>query len=227
MTDGQCAGRLSQRGQGNMRRSIGMGRWAAWAALVSVMAVTAACGTPEPRAEALPAVEAGDYDYVIGPGDSLTIFVWRNPELTRSVPVRPDGKISVPLVEDLVASGKTATQLAREVEEVLSTYVKDPLVTVIVGGFVGVFDTQIRVVGEAAQPRSLPYSARMTMLDVMIAVGGLTEFADGNKARLVRTVDGKRHEAIVRLNDLIKDGDISANVPVAPGDVIIIPEAWF
>ena len=202
-------------------------RWAMWAAFASMVAGTSGCEAPGPRADTLPLVDAGDYNYIIGPGDDLTIFVWRNPELTRSVPVRPDGRISVPLVEDLVASGKTATQLAREVEQVLSTYVKDPLVTVILGDFVGVFDTQVRVVGEASQPRALPYRTHMTVLDVMIAVGGLTEFADGNKARLVRTVDGQQHEAVLRLDDLIRDGDISANVAVAPGDVLIIPQAWF
>ena len=199
-----------------------------WAlASLPLLVLLGGCETTEPHAESLPMVEPGDYSYIIGPGDDLTIFVWRNPELTRSVPVRPDGKISVPLVEDLVASGKTATELAREVEQVLATYVKDPVVTVIVGGFSGVYATQIGVVGEASQPRALPYRAQMTVLDVMIAVGGLTEFADGNKARLVRTVEGARYEAVLRLDDLIKDGDISANVPMAPGDVLIIPEAWF
>ena len=210
-----------------MHNSMGLVRWAAWAAFASMVVVTSGCEAPGPRAETLPLVESGDYNYIIGPGDNLTIFVWRNPELTRSVPVRPDGRISVPLVEDLVASGKTATELAREVELVLSTYVKDPLVTVILDGFVGVFDTQVRVLGEASQPRALPYTAHMTVLDVMIAVGGMTEFADGNKARLVRTVDGQPHEAVLRLGDLIQDGDISANVAIAPGDVLIIPEAWF
>ena len=216
-----------ERGHGEMGIVKGWRRLA----LVGVTAVWAlalgGCETTTQQAETLPPVDVGEYDYVIGPGDELTIFVWRNPELSRSVPVRPDGKISVPLVEDLVASGKTATELAREVEGVLSTYVKDPLVTVIVGGFAGIFDTQVRVLGEASTPRALPYRAHMTVLDVMIAVGGLTEFADGNKARLIRSFGGERHEAVVRLNDLIRDGDISANVPVAPGDVIIIPEAWF
>lgn len=201
--------------------------WLLAGAVLACGMLLGGCETSTPQAETLPAVDIGEYDYIIGPGDELTIFVWRNPELSRSVAVRPDGKISVPLVEDLVASGKTSTALAREVEEVLATYVKDPLVTVIVGGFAGVFDTQIRVVGEASTPRSLAYRAHMTVLDVMIAVGGLTEFADGNKARLIRSFGGETHEAVLRLSDLIRDGDISANVPVAPGDVIIIPEAWF
>ena len=204
--------------------------WAAQAlgavVLAGLIGGLAGCA-PGPSADQLPVVDPADYDYIIGPGDSLGIFVWRNPELSRSVPVRPDGKISVPLVEDLPASGKTATELAREIEEVLGTYVKEPLVTVIVGGFQGVYDTQIRVLGEATSPRALPYRDKMTVLDVMIAVGGLTEFAAGKKARLVRTVDGDQHQAVLRLEDLVKDGDISANVAVAPGDVIIIPEAWF
>ncbi len=187
----------------------------------------AGCETSDIKIEDLPAGEAAAYDYIIGPGDGLSIFVWRNPELSRSVTVKPDGKISVPLVEDLAASGKTSTQLAREIEGELSKYVKTPLVTVMVSGFQGTYDKQVRVVGEAAQPRSLPFRANMTVLDVMIAVGGLTEFAAGNKARIVRTADGQQHQARVRLEDLLKDGDISANVPVAPGDIIIIPEAWF
>ena len=193
---------------------------------VALPLVLAACTSPYPDAGTL-APTADDYEYVIGPGDNLDIFVWRNPELSQTVTVRPDGKLSVPLVEDLVAGGKTSTQLAREIEEVLSTYIKEPLVTVIVDDFKGVFETQVRVVGEAAEPTSLPYRDNMTALDVMIAVGGLTEFADGNKARLVRTVDGKQQQALLRLEDLIQDGDVTANVPLAPGDVIIIPEAWF
>lgn len=190
-------------------------------------ALVAGCSAFGEKPEPLPAPKAYEYDYIIGPGDGLNIFVWRNPDVSTSATVRPDGKISVPLVEDLVAAGKTPSQLAREIEDVLSKYIKDPLVTVMVGGFQGVYDTQIRVLGEATQPQALPYRANMTALDVMIAVGGLTEFAAGNKARLVRTVDGEQKETVVRLEDLIKDGDISANVKMAPGDIIIIPEAWF
>lgn len=200
----------------------------ALAALGSAVLV-GACAMPGsgPGASTLAEPSAAAYDYVIGPGDELNIFVWRNPELSQTVAVRPDGKISVPLVEDLVASGKTATQVAREIESTLSTYVKEPLVTVIVANFQGVYNTQVRVVGEATQPQALPYRDNMTLLDVMIAVGGLTDFADGNRARLVRTAGADQQQAILRLEDLIKDGDISANVPIAPGDVIIIPEAWF
>ena len=190
-------------------------------------ALTAGCGSSGPSVHELPWQSPTDYDYVIGPGDQLDIFVWRNPELTQSVPVRPDGKISVPLVEDLQAADKTATELAREIERALSKFVRDPLVTVIVSDFQGVYQTQVRVVGQATDPQALPYRDNMTLLDVMIAVGGLTEFAAGNRSKLVRTVDGQTVQATVRLEDLIRDGDISANVPVAPGDVIIIPEAWF
>ena len=193
----------------------------------SALALVAGCGSSDPSVHELPWQSPADYDYLIGPGDQLDIFVWRNPELTQSVPVRPDGKISVPLVEDLPAANKTATELAREIEHALSKFVRDPLVTVIVSDFQGVYQTQVRVVGQAAEPRALPYRDNMTLLDVMIAVGGLTEFAAGNRSKLVRTVDGETVQATVRLEDLIRDGDISANVPVAPGDVIIIPEAWF
>mgnify|MGYP001226376392 CR=1 FL=1 len=195
-------------------------------AALGVLGITG-CESPYPAADQLKASVPADYSYVIGPGDNLNIFVWRNPELSQSVPVRPDGKISVPLVEDLVASGKTSTELAREIEQVLATYVKDPLVTVIVSGFQGVFGDQVRVVGEAAQPQALPYRANMTVLDVMIRVGGLTEFAAGNKARLIRRIDGKQVIGGLRLEDLLRDGDISANVPVVPSDILIIPEAWF
>ena len=165
-------------------------------------------------------------DYLIGPGDGLQVFVWRNPEVSVSVTVRPDGKISTPLVEDLVASGKTPSQLARDIERELANYLKDPLVTVIINSFVGPYSQQIRVVGEAAEPQVLPYRDHMSLLDVMIAVGGLTEFAAGNKASIVRMIDGKRQQFGVRLDDLIRDGDISANVQVLPGDILIIPESW-
>lgn len=172
------------------------------------------------------AVPAAGSNYIIGPGDSLEIFVWRNPEVSTSVVVRPDGKISTPLVEDLQAANKTPTVLARDMEAELAKYLKDPLVTVIMRGFVGPYSQQIRVLGEAAQPQVLPYRKGMSVLDVMIAVGGLTEFAAGNKAAIVREKDGKRVQFGVRLDDLIRDGDIDANVPVLPGDILIIPESW-
>jgi polysaccharide export outer membrane protein len=170
--------------------------------------------------------EGPDYNYVIGAGDSVNISVWRNPELSMSVPVRPDGKIAAPLVDELMAQGKTPPQLARDVEKKLSTYVRDPIVTVIVTSFVGPYSEQIRVVGEAARPQFLPYKQKMTLLDVMIAVGGLTDFADGNKASILRGSDGNKQYA-VRLKDLIRRGDVSANVEMRPGDILIIPQSLF
>jgi polysaccharide export outer membrane protein len=166
-------------------------------------------------------------DYRIGPLDTVQIFVWQSPEFSMTVPVRPDGRISTPLIEDLPATGKTPTQLARDIEEKLKVYVQDPTVTVIVSGFAGPFDQQVRVVGEALQPRAIPYRANMTMLDVMIEVGGLTEFAAGNSAVLARGSGPQQSTFTVRLNDLLRDGDIGANVPVLPGDVVIIPQSWF
>lgn len=167
-----------------------------------------------------------DYSYVIGAGDSVNIIVWRNPELSLSVPVRPDGKVSAPLVDELMAQGKTPPELARDIEKKLSTYVRDPIVTVIVTGFVGPYSEQIRVVGEAARPLFLAYKQKMTLLDVMIAVGGLTDFADGNRAIIQRTSDGGK-QYTVRLKDLIKRGDITANVEMRPGDILIIPQSFF
>jgi polysaccharide export outer membrane protein len=171
--------------------------------------------------------DPASYNYLIGPGDSVNIFVWRNGEVSTTVTVRPDGKITTPLVEDLPASGKTPSQLARDIEKALSTYIKEPIVTVIVGGFIGPYSEQIRVVGEAARPQALPYRQKMTLLDLMITVGGITDFAAGNRASVVRFVDGKQKQFSVRIEDLIKDGDISANVDMLPGDILIIPESWF
>ena len=168
-----------------------------------------------------------DYNYLIGPGDNLQVFVWRNPEVSSSVVVRPDGKITTPLVEDLNASNITPAQLARNIEKVLATYIKDPIVTVTVQDFSGPLSEQVRVVGEATTPSVLSYRQHMTLLDVMIAVGGLTDFADGNDARIVRVVDGQAREFRVRLDDLIRGGDITANAELLPGDILIIPEAWF
>jgi polysaccharide export outer membrane protein len=166
-------------------------------------------------------------DYLIGPGDNVNIFVWGLPELSSSVPVRPDGKITTPLIEDVPASGLTPTELAREMEEVLATYVLDPVVTVIVTGFVGPYSQQVRVVGEATNPQGVPYRENMTALDLMIEVGGLTEFAAGNRASIIREVDGKPKQFSVRLDDLIKRGKIEENVFMLPGDILIIPETWF
>ena len=174
-----------------------------------------------------PALAASpDYKYVIGPGDTVSIVVWRNPELSMVVPVRPDGRIAAPLVEDLLALGKDATTLARDIEKALSTVIREPVVTVVVTTFVGPYSEQIRVVGEATRPQVLSYRQKMTLLDVMIAVGGITDFADGNGASLLRTADGNKQYR-VRIKDLIKRGDVSANVEMKPGDVLIIPQSWF
>ncbi len=180
-------------------------------------------GEPAPR-EA-PAAE--NWTYRIGPGDSLNIFVWRHEDLSTAVAVRPDGKFSTALVKEHVAAGKTPPELAAELEELLGEYVRDPLVTVFVGGFVGEYHDQVRVVGEAANPIAIPYRKNMTLLDLMVATGGLTEFAAGNRAVLVRYAEGGEQEYGVRIDDLLRDGDISANVAMQPGDILIIPEAWF
>ena len=187
----------------------------------------AACAGPAgnlPPAPTLAAIE--NYSYVIGAGDTLNIIVARNPELSMSVPVRPDGKISAPLVDEMLAQGKTSVQVARELETLLAKYVRDPVVTVVVTNIVGSYSEQVRVVGEAARPQFLPYRQKMTLLDVMIAVGGLTDFAAGNKATIMRTTEGNKQYS-VRLKDLIKGGDISANVEMRPGDVLIIPQSLF
>jgi polysaccharide export outer membrane protein len=176
---------------------------------------------PAPRDAATP-----DYLYKIGPLDSVNVIVWRNPELSTSVPVRPDGKITAPLIEDLPALGKDSTTLARDIEKALSKYIRDPVVTVIVTNFNGPYPEQIRVVGEAQKPQALSYRQGMTLLDLMIAVGGLTDFADGNNASIMRTSEGGKQYS-VRLKDLVKRGDISANVDVKPGDILLIPQSWF
>lgn len=185
--------------------------------------VLVGCTTSEPP----PVVEttAAPTQYLIGPGDELEIFVWRNPELSVKVPVRPDGRVSTPLVEDMQAAGKTPTQLARDLEVALSSFVKTPQVNVIVHNFVGTFGEQIRVVGKATAPMALPYRRNMTVLDVMIAVGGLAEGAAGNRAKIIRRYGGQQTEIKVRLDDLLNDGAIAENVEVLPGDVLIIPES--
>jgi polysaccharide export outer membrane protein len=166
-------------------------------------------------------------EYAIGPGDGLQIFVWDHPELSTGVAVRPDGKISTPLVEDLVAAGKTPTALARDIEVVLGEYVRSPVVTVIMQGFVGDRDQQIRVVGQAVSPAAIQYQQGMTVLDVLIQVGGLSEFAAGNRARIVRKQGPEEVSIRVRLGDLINKGDTSQNVAMRPGDVLIIPQSFF
>jgi polysaccharide biosynthesis/export protein len=173
------------------------------------------------------AASAPSPDYLIGPLDALEVFVWRAPELSTKVTVRPDGRISTPLVEDMVAAGKTPTQLSKDLERTLSQYVKSPQVSVIVSNFTSTFDQQVRVLGQAQKPIALPYQSGMTVLDVMVAVGGLTEFAAGNKAVLIRGKGENRQSYRLRLDNLLRKGDISANVPVLPGDVILIPESFF
>jgi len=189
--------------------------------------ILSGCATKYPPLEGGPAPAQVTPDYIIGAGDTIEIFVWRNPELSSGVTVRPDGKITTPLVEDVPASGKTPTQLARDMEKELSVYVKNPVVTVMVGGFVGPYEEQIRVVGQATNPQALPYRDQMTLLDLIIAVGGLTEFADGNKSIIVRVIDGEWQQFGVRIDDLVNGADISANTYVLPGDILIVPESWF
>jgi polysaccharide export outer membrane protein len=197
--------------------------WLVAATVVGLAACSSAPTHPAAPAEAA----AGDYSYVVGAGDNLNIIVWRNPELSMSVPVRPDGKISAPLVDEMLVQGKTSVQIAREVEATLGKYVRDPIVTVVVTSFVGPYSEQIRVVGEAAKPQFLPYKQKMTVLDVMIAVGGLTDFADGNAATIMRAEGGGNKQYSVRLKDLIKRGDVSANVEMRPGDILIVPQSFF
>lgn len=196
-----------------------------FSSFAAAVVLTAGCATtnypPAPTS-----ASSSDYNYIIGPGDTVNIVVWRNPELSASVPVRPDGKIATALVEDLPAQGRDATALARDIEKALSKFIRDPVVTVIVTSFVGPYSEQIRVVGEAGKPQALPYKQKMTLLDVMIAVGGLTDFAAGNSATILRTAEGNKQYS-VRIRDLLKRGDVSANVEMRPGDVLIIPQSWF
>ena len=191
--------------------------------LVGVILLTGCSSVP-----LAPNIESStEYTYVIGPGDNVEMFVWGNPEISRAVPVRPDGKITAPLVEELAASGKTPYQLARDIEKELAKYIRNPLVTLIVNGFVGPYSEQVRVVGQATKPQAIPYKESMSLLDLMIQVGGMTPFAAGNRATIVRSVNGVQQEFRVRIADLIEDGDISANVNLLPGDILIIPEAYF
>ena len=182
-----------------------------------------------PPASFVASQEGPGEEYVIGPLDELTIFVWRNPELGAKVQVRPDGRITTPLISDLPAVGKTPKVLAEDIKVALSQYIQNPLVSVIVNNFSGTYSQQVRIVGATEKPASLPFRANMTVLDAIIAVGGLSETAAGNRARLVRfdKQTGKQKEYKVRINDLVKHGDTKANVLLAPGDVIIIPESMF
>lgn len=207
-----------------MRSNNVLGR--IWANLAAAVAITLIClGGFAGAAAAQPAAEVSKY--IIGPGDQLQVSVWHNPELSTTVPVRPDGRISTPLVVDLVAAGRTPEELGHDIEARLKKYVSDPLVTVIVTNFVGSYSQQVRIVGEATTPKSLPYVAHMSVLDAMIAVGGLTPYASGNRAKLVRRVGGKEVDTTLRLSDLLKSGDLTANADLQPGDIIIIPQSFF
>jgi polysaccharide export outer membrane protein len=203
-------------------------------AAVAAVAMTGCAGghsnAPQlPSADFVQAKEGPGEEYVIGPLDQLTIFVWRNPELGAKVQVRPDGRITTPLISDMPAVGKTASQLSEDIKTQLTQYVKDPIVSVIVDNFSGTYSQQVRVVGATEKPASIPFRANMTLLDAMIAVGGLSEFAAGDRARLVRydKASGKQSEYALRIGRLLKQGDTKANVRLQPGDVIIIPTSAF
>ena len=196
-------------------------------AILSFAFVAGCAGTDYDAGNLPDELAAQSDEYRIGPGDTVQIFVWDHEDLSTTVQVRPDGKISTPLVEDLQASGKTPTDLARDIEVVLSEYVRSPVVTVIMQGFQGVSDQQVRVVGQAAEPQALQYRQGMTVLDVVIAVGGLSEFAAGNRAKIIRKLDGQLIEIRVRLDDLLNKGRIQENIRMLPGDVLIIPESVF
>lgn len=195
-----------------------------WISLLCGSILVSGCAsTPAPQAVAAPLAE----HYIIGPGDQLDIYVRDNPNLSVDVPVRPDGRISIPLVQSMVAAGKTPEDLAHDLEVELSKYVRVPLVTVIVKSFVGAYSQQVRVVGQAATPRAVPYRSGMSLLDVMITVGGLTKFADGNDAKIIRRMpDGSEMSIPVKLGSLM-NGSIKYNVPMQPGDILIIPESTF
>lgn len=195
-------------------------------AIWGVAATLAACSTVASHPPAPRTVDAPNLRYKIGPLDTLSLVVWRNPELSATVTVRPDGFFTAPLVEDMLAAGRSPAELSREVEKALARYIRDPVVSIVVGGFQGVYADQIRIVGEAAKPQAVSYRQNMTILDVMIQVGGMTDFADGNGAVLIRGAEGGKQYG-VRLKDLLRRGDISANVAVMPGDIIIVPQSWF
>ena len=193
-------------------------------ALWCLLPVIAWAASPDRGQQPAPAAAAADYR--IGPGDTLQVFVWRNPELSVTVPVRPDGRISTPLVEDMTAVGKTPTQLARDIEKVLSEYVRSPQVNVIVTQPQSAF-SQVKVIGQVLKPAPVPFREGMTVLDAVLAVGGLTNFAAGNRARLVRIQDGKHLEIPIKLDSLMNKGDMSQNLKLQPGDVLVVPESRF
>ncbi|MES2444757.1 MAG: XrtA/PEP-CTERM system exopolysaccharide export protein [Pseudomonadota bacterium] len=212
-------------------RFFKMGRTIA-APMLALVALSGCVGGGRPQLPPAPLISAREGpsdEYVIGPLDTLSIFVWQNKELSAKVQVRPDGRITTPLINDMPATGKTPAMLADDLRYALSEYIKDPIVSVIVENFAGTTGQQIRIVGATAKPAAIPYRANMTILDAMISVGGLSEFASGNRARLVRydKATGRQREYGVRLSDLLKNGDTTANVRLEPGDVIIIPESMF
>jgi len=210
----------------NANGALRLGRpVATWlAALLGALLGLGCAATYPPAPKEIASVE---YDYIIGPGDTINIIVWRNPELSMVVPVRPDGKLTAPLIDDLPAQGKTPTALARDVEKSLAKFIREPVVSVIVTAFAGPVSDQVRVIGEAAKPQALPYREQMSLLDVMIQVGGLTPFAAGNRSLLVRRVDGEERTFQVNIDKLLKYGDLSQNVRMLPGDVLVVPQAWF
>ena len=217
-----------------MRRSIRRAVSAmTWILLAGLGAPTLDAQGLPPEVSPMPAAEpntaataAADSQYIIGPGDTLQVFIWRNAELSVTVPVRPDGKISTPLVEDMVAVGKTPSKLARDIEAVLAAYIRTPQVNVIVTNAVSTF-SQVRVLGQVTTPQAIPYREGMTVLDAILAVGGLGEFAAGNRGKIVRVVNGKSKDIKVRIGDLVNDGDVSQNLPLKPGDVLVVPESRF
>lgn len=204
-----------------------LSRVSACIACILGILVLGGCASSGSSQAASAAEEPFSHEYLIGPGDSLHILVWRYPDISLNAPVRPDGKVTTPLVEDLQASGKTSTQLARDIEKELSKFIQQPVVTVTVTGFGGPYGEQIRIIGQAVKPQALPYRNGMSLMDVLIAVGGITPYASGNKARVIRNSAGGVQRLPVRLEDLIKDGDLSANIPMRPGDVLVIPESFF
>jgi len=211
------------------------------AILLFVVALISGCGYPQLTQED-DAIISSDYTYIIGPGDSVNIFVWGNPDISTTAHVRPDGKITIPLAEDLLASGKTPSQLARVMEKALSKYVRDPQVVIMVSGGQGVYSQQVRVIGQLSggnsgsggsgvaahySAKAFPYKKDMTLLDLIIQIGGLGQFADGNSSSIIRNIDGESQHFGIRIDDLVDNADLSANVKILPGDILIIPQSFF
>ncbi len=202
------------------------------AALAAIWVWTAAwpqtAPTPSPTQTSPPTAEQAQAQaaYIIGPGDSLQVFVWREQGLSTTIPVRPDGKITTPLVEDMVAVGKTPSQLGRDMEKVLSKYIKSPQVNILVSQPMSTF-SQVQVIGQVTRPQSMAYREGMKVLDAVLAAGGLAPFASGNRAKLIRKTNGKQQETKVKLADLLDKGDLRQNLELRPGDVIVVPESMF